>query len=284
MPTPVKQYCMEKGFKIYQPEKLRDNQEIIEEIKRLNPDIICVVAYGMILPKEILDIPKFGCINVHASLLPKYRGASPIQYAVINGDKVTGVTTMYIDEGMDTGDMIEKEEVEIFPDETAGELWNRLSKVGAQLLVKTLEKIENKTVTRTPQGKDFSLAPLLDKEMSKIDWEESSAEQIKNLTRGLNPMMGTYAFLNGKKIKFWKIEVVEVKEFIEKYEEFKGYEYRFDGMDPGTILYIDMKEGLYVKASDEIVKVLEIQAENSKKMGILEFLRGYKIEVADRFE
>jgi len=284
IPSPVKEYSQEKKFAIYQPEKLRNNTEMIEKIKELNPDVICVVAYGIILPKEILDIASLGCVNVHGSLLPKYRGSSPIQYAIINGDKTTGITTMYMDEGMDTGDIILKEEVEIFDDETTGELWNRLSSVGAKLLVETLEQIEKGTAPRIEQGKDFTLAPMLDKEMSKIDWEEKTAKEISDLTRGLNPIMGTYSFLNGKKIKFWKLQVVTVKEFLEKYKEFEGYEYRFDSIDSGTILYIDMKEGIYVKAKDEIIKILEIQAENSKQMNILDFLRGNKIEVVDRFE
>ena len=166
--SPAKEFAISKELKIYQPEKVRKNIDFIEEIKALEPDVICVVAYGKILPKEILEIPKFGCINVHGSLLPKYRGAAPIQWAVINGEKVTGVTTMYMDVGMDTGDMILKEETEIAPDETTGELWDRLSKIGGKLLVETLKQIEAGTAPREKQGDNFSLAPMLDKEMSKI--------------------------------------------------------------------------------------------------------------------
>ena len=169
IPTPVKEFALEKSLKIYQPEKVRNNQEFIQELKNLEPDIICVVAYGKILPKEILDIPKLGCINVHGSLLPKYRGAAPIQWAVLNGDKITGITTMYMDIGMDTGDMILKEEVEIGEDETTGELWDRLSKIGAKLLVQTIEQIESGTAPRIPQGEEFTLAPILNKEMAKIN-------------------------------------------------------------------------------------------------------------------
>ena len=135
--SPVKEFAMQKGLKIYQPTKIKNNEEIIEEIKKLNPDVICVVAYGKILPKEIISIPRLGCINVHASLLPQYRGAAPIQWAVLNGDKKTGVTTMYMDEGMDTGDMILKQEVDIGEEETTGELWERLASIGANLLVET---------------------------------------------------------------------------------------------------------------------------------------------------
>lgn len=169
--SPVKQYAIEKNLKIYQPEKVRKNQEFIDEIKSLNPDAICVVAYGKILPKEILEIPHLGCINVHASLLPKYRGAAPIQWAVLNGEKETGVTTMYMDIGMDTGDMILKEKVQIGEDETTGELWNRLSKIGGKLLIETLKQIEEGTAPREKQGEDFTMAPMLDKKMAKIDWE-----------------------------------------------------------------------------------------------------------------
>ena len=267
--SPVKEFAVSKNLKIYQPEKVRKNVEFIEEIKKLEPDVICVVAYGKILPKEILEIPKLGCINVHGSLLPKYRGAAPIQWAVINGEKVTGVTTMYMDVGMDTGDMILKEKTEIAPDETTGELWDRLAKIGADLLVKTLEQIENKTAPRIPQGEDFSMAPMLDKEMSKIDWESKTAQEIKNLVRGLNPIMGTYAYLNGKKIKIWKVDVVEADN---------------ENVKNGTVLKSDSKDGLYIKAKDGVVKVLEIQGENAKRMNIQDFLRGNQIEVGSIFE
>ena len=267
--SPVKEFAVSKDLKIYQPEKVRKNVEFIEEIKKIEPDVICVVAYGKILTKEILEIPKFGCINVHGSLLPKYRGAAPIQWAVINGEKVTGVTTMYMDVGMDTGDMILKEETEIVPDETTGELWDRLAQIGADLLVKTLEQIENKTAPRIPQGEDFSMAPMLDKEMSKIDWESKTAQEIKNLVRGLNPIMGTYSYLNGKKIKIWKVDVVEANS-----EDTKN----------GTVLKSDSKDGLYIKAKDGVIKVLEIQGENAKRMNIQDFLRGNQIEVGSIFE
>ena len=179
IPSPVKEFAIEKNLKIYQPLKVRNNEDFIGEIKSLNPDVICVVAYGKILPKELLDIPKMGCINVHGSLLPKYRGAAPIQWAVLNGDKKTGVTTMYMDVGMDTGDMILKQETQIGEDETTGELWERLSKIGGDLLVKTLKEIENKTAPRIKQGDDFTMAPMLDKSMAKIDWENKQHWKLK---------------------------------------------------------------------------------------------------------
>ena len=272
--SPVKEFALEKGIKIYQPEKVRNNEEFISEIKALKPDVICVVAYGKILPKEILEIPSKGCINVHGSLLPKYRGAAPIQWAVLNGDKKTGVTTMYMDVGMDTGDMILKEKVEIGEDETTGELWERLSKIGGDLLVKTLKEIENKTAPRIKQGDDFTMAPMLDKSMAKIDWENKTALEIKNLVRGLNPIMGAYTFLNGKKIKFWKVDVAK--------DIFADGDMEF--MKNGTVIVSDKRDGIYIKTKDGILKVLEVQGENAKKMPIQDYLRGNQINKFDVFE
>ncbi|MEE0769261.1 MAG: methionyl-tRNA formyltransferase [Clostridia bacterium] len=284
IPSPVKEFAIEKNLKIYQPLKVRNNEDFIGEIKSLNPDVICVVAYGKILPKELLDIPKMGCINVHGSLLPKYRGAAPIQWSVLNGDKETGITTMYMDVGMDTGDMILKEKVKIGEDETTGELWDKLSKVGAKLLVETLEKIERGIAPREKQGEDFTLAPMLSKDMAKINWEEMNAEKIKNLVRGLNPIMGAYSELEGKKVKFWKVNVVNLKDISQKFPELKEYEYRMNGLAPGTVLFADEKNGLYINAIDGIIKVLEIQGENAKKMLINDYLRGNKIQAGTIFE
>lgn len=273
--SPVKEFAVSKDIPVYQPKTLKKNTEMIETIKMLKPDVICVVAYGKILPKEILDIPKLGCINVHGSLLPKYRGAAPIQWAVINGEKITGVTTMYMNEGMDTGDMILKQEVEIGKDETTGELWERLEEIGADLLVKTLRKIELGIAPRTKQGNDFTLAPMLDKKMSKIEWNKKTAEEIKNLVRGLNPIMGAYTYLNGKKIKFWKVDIANNDEITVENLEFLGN---------GVVLLSNPKDGLYIKAKDGIIKVLEIQGENGKRMPISDFLRGNQISEFEVFE
>ena len=262
--SPVKQYAEDRGMKIYQPKKVKGNTEFIEELKRQNPDVICVVAYGKILPKEVLEIPQYGCINVHGSLLPKYRGAAPIQWSILNGDKTTGVTTMYMDEGMDSGDMILKKEVEIGENETTGELWDRLSKIGADLLVKTLKEIENGTAPREKQSNEFTMAPMLSKDMAKINWQEQSAEQIKNLVRGLNPIMGAYTFVNNKKIKLWK---VEVKPINQKFKDFEN----------GSVVLSDSKNGLELKAKDGIIKVIELQGENGKRMKAEDYLRGNKI-------
>lgn len=273
--SPVKEFAVSKNLTIYQPEKIRKNEEFINTIKELKPDVICVVAYGKILPKEILDIPKLGCINVHGSLLPKYRGAAPIQWAVLNGDKKTGITTMYMDIGMDTGDMILKQEVEIGENETTGELWDRLSKIGGELLVETLKQIENGTAPREKQGEDFSVAPMLNKEMAKIDWENKTAQEIKNLVRGLNPIMGAYTFLNGSKIKFWKVDIANNIGYDEdNIQIFRN----------GTVLVSDQRDGLFIKTKKGILSVLEIQGENAKRMSINDFLRGNHIEEFQVFE
>ena len=268
IPSEVKEYALEKGLNIEQPLKVRNNPEFVEKLKNINPDVICVVAYGKIIPKEILDIPRLGCINVHGSLLPKYRGAAPIQWAVLNGDKETGVTTMFMDEGMDTGDMIEKEVVKIGDNETTGELWDRLSIVGANLLVKTLKLLENGEATRKKQPEKFTVAPMLKKEIAKIDWENYSSKKIKDLARGLNPFMGAFSYLNDKKIKIWKVEIVE-----EKYD-----------VDPGTVVVSDSKNGLVISTIDGAVSVLDIQGENARRMGILDYLRGNNILVGEKFK
>ncbi len=270
--SPVKEYALEKNLPILQPEKIRNNDEFLEEIKKLNPDIICVVAYGKIIPKTILDIPKYGCINVHGSLLPKYRGAAPIQWAVLNGDSVTGVTTMYMNEKMDEGDIILKEEVEIGENETTGELWEKLSKLGSKLLVKTLRQIEEGTAPRIKQDSNFTLAPMLNKEIAKIDWGNMTSSKIKNLVRGLNPIMGAYSYIDNKKIKFWK---VKIQEEYNKSEE----------ITPGTIIEVNSKTGvLVIKTIDSAIAVQEIQAENSKKMNIADFLRGANLQQMQKFE
>ena len=279
--SPVKEFCLQQNIPVLQPEKIR---EIKDTLVQLNPDLFCVVAYGKILPKDILEIPKLGSINVHGSLLPKYRGAAPIQWAVLNGDKTTGITTMYMDEGMDTGDIILKQEVEIGENETTGELWERLSKIGGELLTETVDKIEKGIAPRTKQGKDFTLAPMLKKEISKIDWENKTAQEIKNLIRGLNPIMGAYTTYNNKKIKIWKADKIETQKFMEEHPEFKNHIDRFTTMVDGTIIFSDEKKGLYVKAKDGLLLIQEVQAENSRKMNIQDFLRGNPLKMGEVFE
>ena len=271
IPSPVKEFALEKNIPVYQPLKVRNNIEFIEEIKALNPDVICVVAYGKILPKEILDIPRLGCINVHGSLLPKYRGAAPIQWAVINGEKQTGITTMYMDIGMDTGDMILKESVDIGEDETTGELWERLSSLGGKLLVDTLKLIEEGKAPREKQSDDFTMAPMLNKEIAEINWDEKSAADIKNLVRGLNPIMGAYTYINDKKLKLWKVNVIDFNEFESKYNLDNK------NIKLGNIILANDKQGLFLKAKDGVLEVLEMQAEGSKRMNAKDYLRGNKL-------
>ena len=267
--SPVKEYAIEKGLKLFQPEKISNNDEFKNEIKELAPDLVCVVSYGVILPKSFLKIPPLGCINVHPSMLPKYRGPAPIQWAILNGDKETGVSIMYLDAGMDSGDIILQEKVDIGDDETTGELWNRLSSIGSRLLTKVVTDISNGIIERTPQPEEFVLAPMLDKEMSKINWQEKTSQEIKNLVRGLNPIMGTYSYLEGKKVKFWKVDIIPDDN---------------SNVENGTVIKSDCKDGLYIKAKEGIIKVIEIQGENAKRMNVQEFLRGNSINIGAKFE
>lgn len=284
--SPVKQFAESKNLEIYQPIKVRNNEEFINKIKSLKPDLLCVVAYGKILPKELLDIPKYGAINVHGSLLPKYRGAAPIQWAVINGDKKTGITTMFMDIGMDTGDMILKQEVEIGEDETTGELWNSLSEIGANLLVKTIEKIElaskqinekenvlaqiKQLIGAEKQGDNYTMAPMLEKKMAQIDWKKS-AKEIHNLVRGLDPIIGAYTFYNGKKIKIWKTQIEN--ETSDNQKEIR--------IENGQVINVE-KNKLTIKTGNGEINILEIQPENKKRMPIKDFLNGTQIKQGER--
>lgn len=260
-PTPVKEYAESKSLKVYQPEKVRKNVEFIETLKSLKPDVIVVVAYGQILPEEILEIPKYGCINVHGSLLPKYRGSAPIQWAIINGEEKTGITTMYMDKGMDSGDMILKEEVAIADDDTFGTLYEKLKKVGGRLILQTLEKVSEEMAPRHKQPDDYTLAPMIEKEICRINWSKSAVE-IRNLIRGLNPMPGAYTSLDDKIYKIWMCEIID---------------YESSDEIPGTIICANSKDGLCVATGSGIVSITEIQAPNSKRMSIKDYLRGNQI-------
>ena len=212
---------------------------------------------------------------MHPSLLPKYRGSSPIQWAVLNGDKETGCTTMYIAPKMDSGDIILQEKVEIGEYETTGELWDKLSKLSAKLLVETLRRLEEGSAPRNSQGSEYSEVSFITKDMSKINWSELTSKKLNNLVRGLNPFMGAYSILEGKKIKFWAIR-------IEGKELFDGD--KLANSKPGEILLSDSKKGLYIKTIDGVISVLEIQGENARKMNILEFLRGNRLQEGIKFE
>lgn len=259
--SPVKQKAVENQIPVYQPVKAR-NPEFIETLKRLDPDVIVVVAFGQILPKEILDIPHYGCINVHASLLPKYRGAAPIAWAVLNGEEKSGVTTMHMAQGLDTGDMIFQKEVLLDPEETTGSLQIKLSQVGAELLLQTLNALEEGTAPRIPQddAQAGQYAKMLKKEMGDIDFTVS-AQQIERLVRGLNPWPSAYTCLNGKTLKIWKAHALD--------QEDPGV--------PGEILHVG-KNSFFIKTGRGTLEVLELQLQGKKRMDTGAFLRGYPLK------
>ena len=262
VPTPVKEEALKHGIPVYQPKKVRE-PEFVETLKEIGPDIIIVAAFGQIIPKEILDMPEFGCINIHASLLPKYRGAAPIQQAVINGDKEAGVTIMKMGIGLDTGDMISQASVPLAEDETGGSLFDRLADLGADLLVKTLPSIFDRTAVYEPQPEE-SPTPyvgMITKQMGLLDFHKD-AEELERLLRGMDPWPSAYTFLNGKSLKVWKAAVEQ---------KVSGSE------EPGTIVNTD-KEGIHVACGQDRLVLKEIQLEGKKRMDAAAFLRGYPIE------
>ena len=266
MPTPVKEVAMKYNLPVYQPKKVRE-PEFVEVLRGLKPDVMVVAAFGQIISKEILEMPKYGCINVHASLLPAYRGAAPIQWAVINGDKESGVTIMQMDEGIDTGDMIEKVVVPIAEDETGGSLFDKLSQAGAKLCVKVLQDLEDGKAVREKQPEE-STTPyvrMIDKKMGSIDWEKP-AKEIEQLIRGLNPWPSAYTRLQGKTLKIWKAEVL-----LEHSQE-----------APGQITEVT-KDSIVVQTGQGRLKILELQLEGKKRMDAASFLRGYALKEGESF-
>ncbi len=266
----VKKVALEHRLPVYQPEKARD-EAFLEQMRALAPDIIVVAAFGQILPKTLLDLPRFGCINVHASLLPKYRGASPIQWSIINGDKVTGVTIMYMAEGLDTGDMITKELVEIAPEETGGTLHDKLAAAGGNALLTAMAQIENGTAIRTPQQEsESSYVGMLKKEMGKLDFARPAAE-LERLVRGLNPWPSTYTSFDGKLLKVWRAEVVE------EIPQQTAKLVREQVLWPGCIAAVG-KDYMDVLTGEGMLRILELQLEGKRRMTTEEFLRGYTVE------
>lgn len=264
--TPVKACALAHGLEVYQPERVR-RAECVEHLRSYAPDIIIVEAFGQIIPKEILDMPRYGCVNVHASLLPKYRGAAPIQWAVINGDKVTGVTTMRMKEGIDTGDMILKQEVIIQEDETGGSLFDRLSQVGAELCVKTMAAIEAGTATYTPQKEEEAThTKKIHKELGSIDWTRD-AKTIECLIRGLDPWPSAYTRLKDKTLKIWKAKVIPAD----------------SGAAPGCIVKVE-KPGITVQTGEGMLVLTEVQLEGKKRMSVEDFLNGYPVEAGTYFK
>ncbi len=258
--TPVKEVALEHDIPVFQPKRVRA-PECIEELRKYEADIMVVIAFGQILPKEILEMTPYGCVNVHASLLPKYRGAAPIQWAVINGETVSGVTTMQMDEGLDTGDMLLKTEIVLDADETGGSLHDKLADAGAKLCVETLKALEEKTVTAEKQGETpTEYARMLDKQLGNIDWN-MPAVQIERLIRGLNPWPSAYTDWDGKVMKIWKAAAIEGG----------------SGKEPGTVVKVE-KDGFTVQTGEGLLKVLVLQIPGKKMMDAAAFLRGYSIE------
>ena len=258
---PVKELALEHNIPVYQPAKARD-EEFINTLKEINPDLIIVVAYGQILPKALLDIPKFGCVNVHVSLLPKYRGAAPINWVIINGEEKTGVSTMFMDEGLDTGDVILQSEFALDDEITAGELHDKMTVEGAKVLCETLDLIKEGKAPRTPQNHDeFSYAPIMDKNLGHVDFSKS-AKEVHNLVRGVNPWPSAYTNYMDKKMKVWKTKVLDEK----------------SSKEPGTILKVD-QDGIKVATKDNVILISEIQMPNKKRMEVKEFIKGNTLEV-----
>jgi methionyl-tRNA formyltransferase len=260
-PTAVKACALEHGLAVYQPAKVRNNPEFYETLKSLAPDVIVVAAYGQIIPKEVLELPKYGCMNVHASLLPKYRGAAPIQWAVIDGEEKSGVTIMQMNEGLDTGDMIAKTELTLAADETGGSLFDRLAKAGAELLVETLVKAEAGELHPEPQPAESTTAyaRMITKADGRIDWTKD-AVQIERQIRGLNPWPSAYSSLNGKGLKIWRAEVVDG-----------------DGSPAAGTVVSSGTDGLDVQTGSGILRIKELQLEGRKRMAAGDFLRGRDI-------
>lgn len=259
--SPVKEVCLEAGIPVYQPKRIR-SAENAEEFKAIDADVAVVIAYGQILTTEILDSPKYGCINIHASLLPKYRGAAPYQWAVINGETTTGITTMQMDAGIDTGDMLLKSVIDIEPKETAGSLHDKLMLAGGDLILETLKQVEDGTLNPIKQDDSMSThAPMLDKNYGKINWHKSAVE-IENLIRGLNPWPSAFTFLDDKLLKIWSAEVLTDY----------GKEYT-----PGAICEVLPKEGFIVKCEDGALLIKEVQLQGKKRMDATAFMNGYDI-------
>ncbi|OGW49298.1 MAG: methionyl-tRNA formyltransferase [Nitrospirae bacterium RBG_19FT_COMBO_42_15] len=258
-PPPVKAAALNSGVAVLQPERIKD-EEFVNTLREINPDVIVVAAYGKILPKDIIRLPRYGCINVHASFLPRYRGAAPINWAIINGEKETGITIMQMDEGLDTGSILLQKGIEITKEDTAGTLSNKLSKIGAELLIEGLNAIEKGEIKLIPQDNSkASYAPMLKKEDGQIDWTKG-AEDIYNMVRGMDPWPGAFTYYKGELWKVWKVRHGDTG---------KGL--------AGEILAAD-KDRIDVASKDNVISIIEIQPANKKRMTVSVFLRGHKVE------
>lgn len=259
--TPVKELAVKYDIPVLQPKRIKQNEEFYAQMKELNPDVMVVIAFGQILPKEILDLPKYGCVNVHASLLPKYRGSAPIQWVILDGEKETGITTMMMDVGIDTGDMLLKKVVPLEEKETGGSLHDKLSAIGGDLLIETLKQLEDGSITRIPQGNaETNYAKMLTKDMGKIDFN-CPAVQLERLIRGLNPWPSAYTSMHGKTLKIWDANVVEGNK----------------DAKPGEIIAVT-KTSFTVMTGENALEIMEMQLEGKKRMTTEAFLRGYQVE------
>lgn len=268
---PIKEVALAYDIPVFQPEKIKSDNWV-EKIKELAPECIVVVAYGQILSQAILDIPKYGCINVHASLLPKLRGAAPINWAIVRGEEISGVTTMMMDSGLDTGDMLLKREIEIHSEMTAGELHDKLSLIGADALVETLDMLEKNEVKREKQDNSLSsYAPILDKKLSRINWE-LSAREIDLMVRGFNPWPVAYTEYQDKAMKIFKSRPVKSTEI----------NLNLENVDYGTVVDIK-KDQIIVKTGDGVLELLEIQWGSGKRMPVGAFLLGHSMEIGAKF-
>ena len=266
VPSPVKAWAEAHGLPVWQPKRIKE-EDFTAFLEEQKPDLMVVVAFGQILSQRILDIPPYGCINVHGSLLPRYRGAAPMQWCVIDGEKKTGITTMFMDAGLDTGDMLLKAEFPIGPDTTLEEVHDGLMALGAKVLIDTLEELSAGTLKRIPQTGESNYAPMLTKGTGHIHWQDC-AQKIHNLVRDLDSWPGAYTFLAGKKYKIWRTRCTT-----EKTEA-----------QPGTILRADKKEGLFVAAGDGVLEITELQAPGKKRMAAKDYLNGHAIALPATFE
>lgn len=264
-PSPVKVLALENGLEVYQPLKVRE-ESFVNQLKKAEPDVIIVVAFGQIIPQSILDIPKYGCINIHGSLLPKYRGAAPIQWAVLDGEKETGITSMFMDKGLDTGDMLIKKVIPLEERETSGSLFEKMMVLGADVLIETLEKLEKGELTPEKQGESpTDYAKMLTKEMGKISFE-LPCEKVDCFIRGMSPWPSAYTIFKGKTLKIWEAFPVSWEGEAEK----------------GSVVEVN-KDSFLVKCMTGAMKIVEVQLEGKKRMAVSEFLRGINVEVGYKF-
>jgi len=262
----IKEKALENDLEVMQSKNV-NQKEFLDKLAEIEPDFIVVVAFGQKLSPELLEIPKYGCINLHASLLPEYRGSSPIHKAIIDGKKVTGNTTMYMDEGWDDGDIIYQQEIEIAEDDTVGVLHDKLAEAGAELLIKTLKDIEAGQAPRIKQDDSkATFAYKIDKSLGEIDWEQS-AQEIHNLIRGVNPWPGAYTFLNEERLKLWQSSVSKLEN---------------TDFEPGTIVKANIKDGILVQTGDGILAIEKLQLPGSKKIEAEDFLNGYQLSSEEK--